>query len=75
MHPVLYPDSILNPEILQILRIVDWQSAGVATFFYYTDVPGIYTDHGPLQGGWVVPERPKDFDTLNVEEQSKIDND
>ncbi|KAJ5511951.1 Aminoglycoside phosphotransferase [Penicillium expansum] len=76
MHPDLHLDNIfIDPETLKITGIVDWQSACVAPLFYHADVPRMCTHHGPLQEGWVVPERPEDFDSLSAEEQRKIDND
>lgn len=75
-HPDLHLDDIfVDPETLQITRIVDWQSACVAPLFYHADVPRMCTHRGPLQEGWVVPERPEEFDTLSAEEQRKIDDD
>lgn len=69
MQPDLHLDNIfVDPETLQITRIVDWQSACVAPLFYHADVPKLYTHHGPLQGGWVVPERPEEVDSLSTEE-------
>ncbi|OQD85550.1 hypothetical protein PENSOL_c100G01035 [Penicillium solitum] len=76
MHPDLHLDNIfVDPETLQITRIVDWQSACVAPLFYHAGVPKMCTHHGPLQEGWVVSERPEEFDSLSVEEQRKIDDD
>lgn len=76
MHPDLHLDNIfVDPETLQVTRIVDWQSARVAPLFYHADVPRMCAHRGPLQEGWGVPERPEDFDSLSVEEQRKIDND
>lgn len=76
MHPDLHLDNIfVDPETLQITRIVDWQSACVAPLFYHADVPRMCTHHGPLKEGWAVPERPEDFDNLSTEEQRKIDDD
>ncbi|KAJ5950640.1 Aminoglycoside phosphotransferase [Penicillium vulpinum] len=76
MHPDLHLNNIfVDPETLQITRIVDWQSACVAPLFYHANVPKMCAHHGPLQEGWVVPERPKDFDNLSAEEQRKIDAD
>lgn len=76
MHPDLHLDNIfVDPETLQITRIVDWQSACVAPLFYHAAVPKMCTHHGPLQEGWVVPERPEEFDSLSAEEQRKIDDD
>ncbi|KAJ5804674.1 Aminoglycoside phosphotransferase [Penicillium psychrosexuale] len=76
MHPDLHLDNIfVDPETLQITRIVDWQSACAAPLFYHADVPRMCAHRGPLQEGWAVAERPKDFDSLGAEEQRKIDDD
>ena len=76
MHPDLHLDNIfVDPETLQITRIVDWQSARAAPFFYHADVPRMRAHRRRLQEDWVVPERPEDFDSLNAEEQRKIDDD
>ncbi|KAJ6180855.1 Aminoglycoside phosphotransferase [Penicillium mononematosum] len=76
MHPDLHLDNIfVDPETLQITRIVDWQSARVAPLFYHADVPRMCAHRGPLPEGWAVPERPEDFGILSAEEQRKIDDD
>ncbi|OQE41095.1 hypothetical protein PENCOP_c005G01944 [Penicillium coprophilum] len=76
MHPDLHLDNIfVDPETLQITRIVDWQSAFVALWFYHANVPRICAYREPLPEGWGVPERPEDFDSLSAEEQLKVDND
>ncbi|KAI3148378.1 hypothetical protein CBS147325_3531 [Penicillium roqueforti] len=76
MHPDLNLDNIfVDPKTLQITCIVDWQSACVAPLFYHADVPRMCAHRGPLQEGWVVPERPEDFGSLSAEEQRKIDDD
>ncbi|OQE94820.1 hypothetical protein PENNAL_c0003G02277 [Penicillium nalgiovense] len=76
IHPDLHLDNIfVDPETLQITRIVDWQSACVAPLFYHANVPRMCAHRGPLQEGWGVPERPEEFDSLSVEEQHKIDDD
>ncbi|KGO74645.1 Aminoglycoside phosphotransferase [Penicillium italicum] len=76
MHPDLHLDNIfVDPDTLQITRIVDWQSACVAPLFYHADVPRMCSHRGPLQEGWVVPERPEDFDSLSAEEQRQVDDD
>ncbi|KAJ5181908.1 Aminoglycoside phosphotransferase [Penicillium cf. viridicatum] len=68
MHPSLHLDNIfVDPETLQVTRIVDWQSACVAPLLYHADVPKMCTHHGPLQGGSVVPERAEEFDSLSAE--------
>jgi hypothetical protein len=76
MHPDLHLDNIfVDPDTLQITRIVDWQSARVAPLFYHANVSRMCARRGPLQEGWAVPERPEDFDTLSAEEQRRIDDD
>ncbi|CAI7573647.1 unnamed protein product [Penicillium glandicola] len=76
MHPDLHLDNIfVDPETLQITRIVDWQSACVAPLFYHADVPRMCAHRVPLREGWAVPERPGGFDSLSAEEQRKIDDD
>lgn len=53
---------------------MDWQSACVAPLFYQSGVPRMFRHLGPVREGWIVPERPEDFDDLSEDEQMKIDN-
>ncbi|KAJ0419544.1 kinase-like domain-containing protein [Aspergillus carlsbadensis] len=73
-HPDLHLDNIfVDPETHRITRIVDWQSARVAPLFYQVDVPRLCRHTGPVRKGWVIPERPADFDRLPQDEQNRID--
>lgn len=75
-HPDLHLDNIfVDPETCKITSIVDWQSASVAPLFYQSCVPRMFRHDGPVQEGWVVPSRPKNFDSLSTEEQARIDQD
>ncbi|OJJ37932.1 hypothetical protein ASPWEDRAFT_39644 [Aspergillus wentii DTO 134E9] len=75
-HPDLHLDNVfVNPDTHTITRIVDWQSACVAPLFYQSSVPRMFRHTGPVAEGWVVPQRPEDFESLSDEEQNKIDAD
>lgn len=43
--------------------------------FYQSDVPRLCRHPGPVREGWVIPERPEDFENLSQDEQEKIDRD
>jgi hypothetical protein len=73
-HPDLHLDNIfVDPDTCQITRIVDWQSAYVAPLFYQSGVPRMCRHPGPVREGWVVPERPENFESLSEDEQKRID--
>ncbi|GLI76203.1 hypothetical protein PoHVEF18_004474 [Penicillium ochrochloron] len=75
-HPDLHLDNIfVDPDTSQITRIVDWQSACVAPLFYQAGVPKMCRHPGLVREGWVVPERPADFESLSEDEQKRIDDD
>jgi hypothetical protein len=73
-HPDLHLDNIfVDPDANTITAIVDWQSACVAPMFYHLGVHRAFRHHKPVVQGWVVPEKPKNFDTLSPDEQKRID--
>lgn len=75
-HPDLHLDNVfVDPESHKITAIIDWQSATVAPLFFQCGVPKMFQHPGPVREGWVVPERPEDFDTLGEEEKRRIDDD
>ncbi|QQK46243.1 phosphotransferase enzyme family protein [Penicillium digitatum] len=75
-HPDLHLDNIfVDPKTCQITRVVDWQSACVAPLFYQSAVPRLCRHPRPVREGWVIPERPRDFESLSQDEQKKIDHD
>ena len=75
-HPDLHLDNVfVDPNTHEITRIVDWQSACVAPLFYQSCVPRMFRHPGPVREGWIVPERPENFDNLSEDEQTKVDHD
>ncbi|PSN74826.1 hypothetical protein BS50DRAFT_606170 [Corynespora cassiicola Philippines] len=74
-HPDLHMDNIfVDPISYQITGIVDWQSADVAPLFYQFGVHRAFRHYKSVQQGWVVPEKPENFDQLPYDEQ-RIDRD
>ncbi|PWY87091.1 hypothetical protein BO94DRAFT_492389 [Aspergillus sclerotioniger CBS 115572] len=75
-HPDLHLDNVfVNPDTREITCIVDWQSACVALLFYQSTVPRMFRHRRPVQQGWVVPERPANYDTLSDSDKQMIDDD
>jgi hypothetical protein len=75
-HPDLHLDNIfVDPATHTITATVDWQSACVAPMFYHSGVHRAFRHHKPVVQGWVVPEKPENFDTLSPDEQKRIDQD
>ncbi|KAE8155282.1 phosphotransferase enzyme family protein [Aspergillus avenaceus] len=75
-HPDLHLDNVfVDPETCEITCIVDWQSACVAPLFYQSDVPRMFRHPRPVREGWVVPERPENFDLLSETEKKMVDED
>ncbi|RAL10365.1 uncharacterized protein BO97DRAFT_471833 [Aspergillus homomorphus CBS 101889] len=75
-HPDLHLDNIIiDPETCQITRVVDWQSACVAPLFYQSAVPRLCRHPRPVREGWVIPERPDNYEDLSPDEQKRIDDD
>ncbi|KLJ08587.1 hypothetical protein EMPG_15980 [Blastomyces silverae] len=73
-HPDLHLDNIfVDPATCQITGIIDWQSASIAPMFYQSCIPRMFRHDGPVREGWVVPERPDNFDSLSEEEQTRMD--
>lgn len=72
-HSDLHLDNVfVDPETCKITCIVDWQSACVAPLFYQSDVPRMFRHPRPVRG-WIVPERPANYDTLSENEKKMID--
>lgn len=75
-HPDLHLDNIfVDPDSHRITSIVDWQCASVAPLFYQSGVPRMCRHHGPVRPGWVIPERPDNFDELSEGEKHRTDAD
>lgn len=75
-HPDLHLDNIfVDPISHRITGIVDWQSAAVAPLFYQSGVHRAFRHYKSVQEGWVMPEKPENFDTLDPNEQKQIDQD
>lgn len=75
-HPDLHLDNVfVDPETCKITGIIDWQSTCVAPLFYQSCVSRMFRHDGPVREGWVVPSRPENYDTLNSEDQVRIDRD
>lgn len=75
-HPDLHLDNVfVDPDTCEIVSIVDWQSSCVAPLFYQSDVPRMFRHRRPVREGWVVPERPENFDCLSEDEKKVIDDD
>ncbi|KAJ5092581.1 phosphotransferase enzyme family protein [Penicillium alfredii] len=75
-HPDLHLDNIfVDPDTHQTTRIVDWQFASVAPLFYQSSVPRLCRHPGPIREGWIVPQRPDEFERLSESEQKRIDTD
>ncbi|KAF1851151.1 uncharacterized protein K460DRAFT_28798 [Cucurbitaria berberidis CBS 394.84] len=73
-HPDLHLDNVfVDPVSHKITSIVDWQSAVVAPLFYQSGVHRAFRYYKTVQEGWVMPEKPENFDTLRPEEQKQID--
>ncbi|RJE24715.1 Phosphotransferase enzyme family [Aspergillus sclerotialis] len=73
-HPDLHLDNVfVNPDTHKITSILDWQSACVAPLFYQSGIPKMFRHPRLVREGWVVPERPENFDTLEENEQKRID--
>ncbi|KAJ1709623.1 kinase-like domain-containing protein [Aspergillus flavus] len=72
-HPDLHVDNVfVDPDTHEIKSIIDWQSACVAPLFYQSGVPRMAQHTGPVREGWVVPQKPGNFDSLSEEEQNEI---
>lgn len=75
-HPDLHLNNIfVDPTSHKIIGIVDWQSAAEAPLFYRSGVHQAFRHYKPVREGWVVPEKPKDYDILTTDEQKQIDKD
>ncbi|KAH8727686.1 phosphotransferase enzyme family protein [Phaeosphaeriaceae sp. PMI808] len=75
-HPDLHLGNMfVDPVSHKITGIVDWQSAVVAPLFYQANVHRAFRHYKTVREGWVMPEKPKNFDTLGLEEQKQINHD
>ncbi|EAS34769.1 uncharacterized protein CIMG_12901 [Coccidioides immitis RS] len=75
-HPDLHLDNIfVDPTTCKVTSIVDWQSTSIAPLFYQSCVPRMFRHGGPVREAWVVPSRPGNFNTLSMEEQTRVDQD
>ncbi|KAF1921809.1 phosphotransferase enzyme family protein [Ampelomyces quisqualis] len=75
-HPDLHLDNLfVDPVSHKITGIVDWQSAVVAPLFYQCGVHRAFRYHKTVREGWIVPEKPTNFDMLGHEEQKQIETD
>ncbi|KAJ5100798.1 hypothetical protein N7456_006850 [Penicillium angulare] len=74
--PYLHLDNIfVDPKTCQITCILDWRSSCVAPLFYNSGVPRLCGNSWPVREGWVIPERPDNFESLSEDEQRRIDDD
>ncbi|KAF1960926.1 hypothetical protein CC80DRAFT_590240 [Byssothecium circinans] len=60
---------------LNLDHIIDWQSVTVAPLFYQSGVHRAFRHYKNVAQGWVLPEKPGNFDQLPPDEQAKIDRD
>ncbi|KAL1871860.1 hypothetical protein Plec18167_007011 [Paecilomyces lecythidis] len=75
-HPDLHLNNVfVDPKTHEILRIVDWQTASVAPLFLQYEAPRMFRHHKTVREGWVIPERPDNFDSLSDEEKAQVDAD
>ncbi|KAF2130078.1 hypothetical protein P153DRAFT_396412 [Dothidotthia symphoricarpi CBS 119687] len=75
-HPDLHLDNVfVDPVSHKITGIVDWQSAVVAPLFYQSGVHRAFRHYKAVREGWIMPEKPENFDTLTPDEQKQIDQD
>jgi hypothetical protein len=72
-HPDLHLDNVfVDPESYKITPIVDWQSTTAAPVFFQCSVLTMFRHSKPVRDGWVVPEQPSNFDTVDEEEKFQI---
>jgi hypothetical protein len=75
-HPDLHLDNIfVDPVSHKLTGIVDWQSAAVAPLFYQSGVHRAFRHQKSVKEGWVMPQKPENFNTLDPDEQKRIDQD
>ncbi|KAH7347080.1 hypothetical protein BKA66DRAFT_310497 [Pyrenochaeta sp. MPI-SDFR-AT-0127] len=75
-HPDLHLDNVfVDPITHKITSIIDWQSAMSAPLFLQSGVHRAFRHYKSVREGWVMPEKPADFDTLPPDEQVRIDQD
>jgi hypothetical protein len=73
-HPDFHLDNVfVDPTSYKITGIVDWQSAMAAPLFYQSGTHRAFRHYKSVCEGWVVPEKPDNFDTLPPDEQERID--
>ncbi|KAE8352381.1 kinase-like domain-containing protein [Aspergillus coremiiformis] len=56
-----------------ITTIIDWQNTTVAPLILQAKVPRMVQHVSPLPLGWVMPEKPKDYDALPEKDKLKAD--
>lgn len=75
-HPDLHLDNVfVDPASYEITSIVDWQSAMAAPLFYQSGIHRAFRHYKSIREGWVVPEKPENFDALPPDEQKRVDQD
>lgn len=75
-HPDLHLDNLfVDPALYEITSIVDWQSAMVAPLFYQCGIHRAFKHYKSGRKGWVVSEKPGNFDTLPPDERAQVDQD
>ncbi|KAL1856153.1 hypothetical protein Plec18170_004022 [Paecilomyces lecythidis] len=56
-----------------IMDIIDWQGATVAPLILQARIPRMVRCVTPLPLGWVMPEKPTDYDTMSEQQKKKED--
>ncbi|KAL9079924.1 MAG: hypothetical protein Q9157_001216 [Trypethelium eluteriae] len=75
-HPDLHLDNVfVDPVSYEITSVVDWQSAAAAPLFYQSGGYRAFRHYKSVREGWVVPEKPDNFDALPPDEQKRVDRD
>lgn len=75
-HPDLHLDNVfVDPTSYGITGIVDWQSTMAAPLFYQSGIHRAFRHYKSVREGWVVPEKPDNFDALPPDEQKRVDRD
>jgi hypothetical protein len=75
-HPDLHLDNVfVDPTSYEVAGIVDWQSASIAPLFYQSGIHRAFRHYKSVREGWIMPEKPENFDELSLEEQKQLDQD
>ena len=73
-HPDLHLNNVfIDPTTNKITAIIDWQSARVAPRILQAEIPRMFRHITSLAPGWVLPQRPSNYDSLSPEEKLKAD--